>query len=127
MAMFQIHISRVVSLIDDLKSGVEIFQYVTSWDDPLLTAVSLFFFVRLVWVFDPAYIGSFPIFLIILWMIYLAGARSFGKLKLKYIQKEIERNQKVNSCKRFVLCLTRFWVSPHESFPYACKDAECYS
>jgi hypothetical protein len=95
MAMFQTQIARVVALIDDIKSGVESLVYLTSWNDPVLTAISLYFFVRLVWVFDPAYIGSFPIFLLILWMIYLAVSRSFGRLKLKYFQKEIERNRKV--------------------------------
>jgi hypothetical protein len=104
MAMFQLHIARVLSLVDDMKSGIESLLYLTSWNDPVLTSISLYFFVRLVWVFDPVYIGSFPIFLIILWMIYLAVARSFGQLKKKYVQKEIERNHKVH-ISHFYFCL----------------------
>ena len=95
MTMFQVHINRVVLLIDDIKNGVEMGLYIVSWKNPLLTAISLYFFIRLVLVFDPSYIGSFPVFLIILWMMYLAVARSFGKMKQKFIQREIEANRKV--------------------------------
>jgi hypothetical protein len=101
MAMFQIHMSRLTSLFDDLKSGLELCQYVISWKNPLLTAISLYFFVRLIIVFDPAYIGSFPVFLIILWMIYLATVRSFGVLKLKFIHKEIDACRRVS----LIFCL----------------------
>lgn len=104
MAMFQVHMSRVTSLIDDLKSGLELYQYVISWKNPVLTIVSLYFFIRLVVVFDPAYIGSFPVFLVILFMIYLATVRSFGILKQKYIRKEIETSRKVRPY-RLILCL----------------------
>jgi hypothetical protein len=95
MALFQVHVGRITLLLDDLKATFEMFQFVISWKNPLLTIVSLYFFLRLVVVFDPVYIGSFPVFLGILWMIYLAICRSYGKVNLKFIQKEIESSRKV--------------------------------
>jgi hypothetical protein len=97
MALFQVHITRITSLLEDLKTTVEMFQFVVSWKNPLLTSVSLYFFLHLVAVFDPIYIGSFPVFLGILWMIYLAVRRSYGKLNQKFIQKEIESSRKVRT------------------------------
>lgn len=105
MALFQVHLSRVTSLLDDLKTTVDMFQFVVSWKNPLLTLVSLYFFLHLVFVFDPIYIGSFPVFLGILWMIYLAIRRSYGKLNQKFIQKEIEASRKVCTQLQLILIL----------------------
>ena len=97
MAIFQGHIGRILSLIEDIKGGIEYVQYLLSWKRPSITVISLYFFVRIVVAFDPAYIGSFPLFLMILWMIYLGTKRIYGKQKQKFIQKEITASKKVSA------------------------------
>jgi hypothetical protein len=88
-----------------IDSNNALLSYIVSWKNPTITAISLYFFVRLVMVFDLAYIGSFPVFLLILWMLYLAAVRCYCKLKQKFIQKEIEASRKV----RFMLLLFSSW------------------
>jgi len=71
------------------------YSYIVSWKDPLVTGISLLVFVRMCIRFDPEYIGSLPIFIVLLIMLYLAAKRSFGNIRSKYIQREIENNRKV--------------------------------
>jgi len=86
---------RISALIQDVKDGIEMYKYIVSWKNPLLTGVSLLIFLRMCIRFNPAYIGGLPFFLLMMFMLYLAGRRSFGKVRNKYIQKEIESNRKV--------------------------------
>lgn len=87
--------SRIAALIQDVKDIFEFYQYLISWNDPLVTGGSLLLFLRMCLRFDLEYIGSLPIFILLLIMLYLAGKRSFGSVQAKYIQREIEKNRKV--------------------------------
>jgi hypothetical protein len=83
--------------MDDAKQCMEFFKYVVSWKNPMITGASLYVYLRMCVWFDPAYMGSLPVLLLILCMLYLATARMYGTMKQKYIRKEIERNRKVRS------------------------------
>ena len=95
---FQNSVPRISALVDDVKHCIETYRYVVSWKNPLVTGISLYVFIRLCVWFDPAYMGSFPVFLIILGMLYLASKRAYGTMKQRFIQREIEKNRKVIQC-----------------------------
>lgn len=82
--------------MEDVNHGIDTYRYVVSWKNPLVTGISLYAFIRLIIWFNPVYIGSLPIFLLIMFMIYFAFKRAYGTMKQKFITREIEKNRKVS-------------------------------
>jgi hypothetical protein len=97
MNMFQLHLARIFSLIDDFNKAVESYLYVVSWDNPTLTSLSLMLFIFFCFRFDPAYFGSVPVFFLIVFMVYLAIVRTQGHPKSRFIRKEIDAERKVSA------------------------------
>lgn len=95
MAMFQVHLSRLSGLGSDIRSVIAAYSYVVSWQNPAITFLSLVLFVRFCFRFDPAYVGSLPFYFLLLWMLYLAFARSKGRIKEKLLRKELDAYRKV--------------------------------
>lgn len=95
MSIFQMHLARISTIVENLKHCVALYQYVVGWEDPVVTLLSLIVFLQLCSWFNPAYIGSVPFFLVISVMAYLAYKRFRGKIKNVFIQREIEKNRKV--------------------------------
>ena len=95
MAKFSNYIGRITAIIEDLRCGFTRFQYIISWEDPLLTALSLCLFIGFCLRFNAEYSGSLPIIFLIIVLIYFAIRRTQGKIKSSYIRKEIETMQKV--------------------------------
>jgi hypothetical protein len=97
MNMFQLHLARIFSLIDDFNKAVETYLYVVSWENTTLTSLSLLLFTFFCFRFDPAYFGSVPVFFLIIVMVYLAILRTQGYPKSRFIGKEIEAERKVSA------------------------------
>jgi hypothetical protein len=95
MGVFQMHLVRLSTVMEELKAIGETYMYIVSWKNPFVTAFSLFVFVRVAARIDPAYVGSLPVLIVILVMIYKACKRSFSRSSQKFIQKEIEKNRKL--------------------------------
>ena len=95
MANFSNYIGRIRAIIEDLSHGITQYQYVVSWDDPMLTAFSLCVFVIFCVRFNAEYSGSLPVLFFIVVLIYFAVRRTQGKIKSSYIRKEVETMQKV--------------------------------
>ena len=92
MMNFQVHISRVKALIDDLKYGWGRYQYMISWKNPALTFTLLVVFVAFCVLFNAEYIGSIPIlFLLILSVRFSSSQRQ----KARFVRREIEKRRKV--------------------------------
>jgi hypothetical protein len=102
MNMFQLHLARISSLIDDCSKMVEEYLYVVSWKNPTLTSLSLMLFVFFCFRFDPAYFGSVPVFFIIVFMGYFAIVRTRGHPKSRFIRKEIDSERKVSAARIFL-------------------------
>jgi hypothetical protein len=102
MNMFQLHLARISSLIDDCNKAVEEYLYVVSWKNPTLTSLSLILFVFFCFRFDPAYFGSVPVFFIIVFMGYFAIVRNRGHPKNRFIRKEIDAERKVSAARIFL-------------------------
>jgi hypothetical protein len=96
MALFGVHLARLFSIIEDIRNGFELYIDVVSWKNPLITLASLVLFVATCLRADLEYIGSFPLFFLIVWMLYLAFSRSRGGLKKRLLSKEVEAYTKVN-------------------------------
>ena len=90
MELLQNHIRRITVIVEDIKSVIRLYLYVVSWKNPALTILSLVVFLRFCFKVDTEYIGSLPILILILMMLYLAAARKAGRLKDRFIQKEFE-------------------------------------
>ena len=73
-----------------MNDVVENYKYVVSWKDPLVTGSSLLVFILMCIRFDAEYIGSLPVLFLLCIMLYMAGKRSFGNIRAKFIQREIE-------------------------------------
>lgn len=97
MQMFQLHLSRISAFIGDFKRFFESYFHVVSWKNPTLTSLSLIFFVFFCFRFDPAYIGSVPVCLLVLFMLYLAAIRSTGHPKNRFVRREIDAQRKVSA------------------------------
>lgn len=55
--LVQLHIARIKALIADIKKLIGAYLYIVSWEDPILTALSLIVFVRMCLRFNMEYIG----------------------------------------------------------------------
>lgn len=88
MNVFQNHLKRIGVLIDDLKSAVRTYQYIVSWENPLVTALAFFLFVQWCIRFNPAYLGSLPAFAIIMTMLLFGVRRFHGMQRKRFIEKE---------------------------------------
>uniref|UniRef100_A0A6U6GSS3 C2 domain-containing protein n=1 Tax=Odontella aurita TaxID=265563 RepID=A0A6U6GSS3_9STRA len=86
--LIQIHIARIGALVEDVKKAADNYNYLVSWKDPALTFLSLMIFVFSCIRFDTEYVGSLPVLLLLLYMIYLAKVRRQGDFKQRWIQKE---------------------------------------
>mmetsp|Transcript_14872 Transcript_14872/g.41407 ORF Transcript_14872/g.41407 Transcript_14872/m.41407 type:complete len:1532 (+) Transcript_14872:243-4838(+) len=95
IAIFSNYIGRITAIIRDLKDVISLYQHMMSWKDPLWTAVSLAIFLCFCLLFNAEYSGSLPILFFIAFLAYSAFQRNEGKMKDRYIQKEVETMQKV--------------------------------
>jgi hypothetical protein len=57
MVTFQLHIARIKVFIEDAKDLVDIYQYMVSWKDPMVTIISLVVFVSFCLFFNAEYSG----------------------------------------------------------------------
>lgn len=90
MELLHNHINRITMIVKDVKSAINLYLYVVSWKNPPLTGLSLVVFLRVCCKFDTEYIASLPILMLILMMLYLAAARKAGRLKERFIRREME-------------------------------------
>ncbi|VEU38305.1 unnamed protein product [Pseudo-nitzschia multistriata] len=95
MAVFSNCITRITAIMDDLNYAISLYQYMVSWENPVWTAFTLIVFQWLCRRFNSEYIGSLPILFFVLFLGYCAFQRNQGKIKGRYIKKEIETMQKV--------------------------------
>jgi hypothetical protein len=102
MMLFGVHMTRVFSLIEDIRGVFEFYGYLVSWRHPVVTLASLAFFAYSTYHFDAEYIGSFPFACLALGMLYLAIARWRGRLRKRLLDKEDEVHRKVSYSSRFV-------------------------
>jgi len=92
LALFQRHIARISDLVNDLKAAFDAYQYAISWRNPLLTAVSLVFFIHASRHYDPAVL---VVTLLILYMVKAACTRLLrAKQKHKFVRRETVMLQK---------------------------------
>lgn len=89
LAKFKAHIGRISQIISDVRSTIHTIGYVVSWENPYLTGVSLFVFVRFCYQVPPDHFFMGPAFLCIIYMGYLAFLRSNDGLKYKYLEKDL--------------------------------------
>jgi hypothetical protein len=57
MMNFQVHVARIKALIDDFKHGLEQYNYVVSWKNAPLTALTLVIFLTFCLCFNAEYSG----------------------------------------------------------------------
>jgi C2 domain len=92
---FSVHIARIKAIIEDLNDVVAEYNYVVSWKNPFLTAISFYVFVWFCLSFNAEYSGSLPLLILLLLSSYCAYKRSRGNAKKRYIQEELESIQRV--------------------------------
>jgi hypothetical protein len=97
LTKIQAHIGRITQLAGDVRSTIQSLGYIVSWENPILTGLSLFFFVRFCWQVHPDHIFSGPVLLGILSMMYLAFRRMKGGLKLRFLDRELKANRKTTA------------------------------
>jgi hypothetical protein len=97
MNMFQVHLRRLMALIDDARAALATYLYLVSWKNPLLTVLSFVLFVFACTNFDPCYFGSLPTFFVVVLMICLGIRRFFGVGKDRFFRKETDALKKVKS------------------------------
>lgn len=95
MAMFGMHLARLLGLIDDARRIFQVYLYVVSWRNPFITGGSLVLYVYSCIKFDAEYLGNLPIACILVWMLQLAFARWRGRLRKRLLDKEEEQLNKV--------------------------------
>lgn len=108
--MFGAHLARLNGLFEDIRGMFETYSYIVSWKNPVVTLASMISFVHVCWHFDLEYVGCVPIFVLLVWMTYLATLRWRGGLKRRLIDKEIREHRKVSSLSR---CKARLDEVPH--------------
>lgn len=59
MELIQIHIARIIALLEDLNELIRAYAYLVSWKNPALTSLSLIIFVTLCLRFNAEYFGRF--------------------------------------------------------------------
>ena len=57
MGNFQIHLSRIKLLIEDITLSLQQYQYLVSWKDPLVTGASFIIFLWFCFSFNAEYSG----------------------------------------------------------------------
>eukprot|EP00536_Pseudo-nitzschia_multiseries_P006667 jgi/Psemu1/255572/estExt_Genewise1Plus.C_1450049 len=95
IAMFSNYIGRIKAIIDDMNHAISMYQYMVSWKDPAWTATTLAIFLCFCLLFNTEYSGSLPILCFVVFLGYSASQRNKGKMKGRYVQKEVETMQKV--------------------------------
>jgi hypothetical protein len=120
--MYSLHVyCRASAIIDDVKESVETYKYIVGWKDPLITTASLIIFIYWAYFFDPAYIASLPVFVMLLILIYQAAKRAFGSANQKFVQKEIEKNRKVRAEVSLTRENTILFLHPIAQSYYGCR------
>jgi hypothetical protein len=95
MNVLQLHFSRISFLLDDIKGVFDTCQYITSWESPLLTLLSLVFVIVYCVRFNPAYFGCTPISFLIIILVYLAMMRKRKEsLKSSFIKRQQSARRK---------------------------------
>lgn len=109
MAIFQLHLARLLVIVESAKEMLDLYMYLISWKNPLVTLLSLIVFIRCTITLRPEHLTSFPVLLMIVRMVYLAFARSRGRLKNKWLRREVEKYRKVSATEGpvFVPCRDR--------------------
>ena len=88
--LVQLHIARIGALIADIKKLVGAYIYLLSWEDLVLTFVSLLIFIWLCLRFNMEYIGSLPPSMLALYMTYLWKKRRAGQFATRWVKTERE-------------------------------------
>lgn len=102
LSNFSNYISRIKAIIDDVNRAIARYQYMVSWENPPLTATSLYVFIWACLRFDTEYIGCLPIIFAITFLIYFAYQRNQGGMKSRFMQRAVETMAKAegNSVER---------------------------
>jgi hypothetical protein len=88
------HMERISQLIVDLGATLHLFGYITSWENPVLTFTSFLAFSVFCYKVHPDYFFAGPVFLLIVYMAYLAFLRVNNGLKIEYQEREINARKK---------------------------------
>jgi hypothetical protein len=95
LAMFGIHLARLLSFIDDIRRMVDFYLYVVSWRNPFVTVGALVLYVYACMKFDAEYLGNLPFAFLLVWMLHRAVARWRGRPRTRLLDKEEEQLNKV--------------------------------
>eukprot|EP00984_Skeletonema_dohrnii_P029267 scaffold19714_cov144-Skeletonema_dohrnii-CCMP3373.AAC.1 len=127
IALIQLHIARIGALVEDIQKLVSAYMYLVGWENDKLTGTALvslhvlcalsihcyldvnllaalpafrqIIFVVFTLTFNMEYLGTLPIGVIVLYMVYLAYLRVNGRFKDRFISKEkdalIESEKKI--------------------------------
>jgi len=90
IALIQLHIARISNIIEDIQKIFSTYLHLVSWKNRTLTGISLVIFVTVTMTFDLEYIGSLPIGILVLYMVYLGHLRFSGHFKDRWIMKQKE-------------------------------------
>ena len=112
--IIQAHFARVAQLFADVREAFELYAYVLSWDNPLLTLFSMMVFVWTCLRFDVEYIGCLPFAGIIIYMAWVAFTRRNRNTTMRFVQREIENRLKVRESKTHKHTLPRCKASTDE-------------
>lgn len=86
--LIQLHISRIGTILSDLKSFFGGIQYLLNWDEPALTGLLMIIFVFTCLRFNAEYIASLPLLFLIGIMMHLWNRRRSGKFEKRWVEKE---------------------------------------
>jgi len=90
LELVQLHISRLISCFGAIQDAFKWYSWLISWDNPLITLLSLLIFVGLCKKFNMEYIGCLPIMVAIAAMISNLIGRKSGRLKHRFIKRQRE-------------------------------------
>ena len=102
LAKFQAHIRRISQLIADVKSTIHTLNYVVSWENKYLTGISFVIFAGFCYRVHPDHFFTGPVFVALLYMLYLAFLRTHGSLKLRYLDKELSTLRKSTAAPEYL-------------------------
>ncbi|KAL7572048.1 hypothetical protein ACA910_001699 [Epithemia clementina (nom. ined.)] len=91
LAILQSHIARISSIIRDAKKLVQIYTFMVSWDNPVITGICAFIYIQGCIYCDSKYIGAFPVFIILVLMVYLGFDRAHGRFQRRYVNRELDK------------------------------------
>lgn len=117
MQLFQLHLSRIGAIIEDIKKAADGYNYLVSWTNPSLTSLSMVIFVYVCVSFNAEYVArymrgscrdndiaaftylvtffSLPCFFLVVYLLYLAWIRNQGNLKNRFLRKEQDAYREV--------------------------------